>query len=268
MKTGFRILIGFFAILVVILAFSAYSLRGTGIPPQMRSRALKLLSHPQPGPSVVDPDKTNTCPATRDLEEFSESRHLSACDDSNSQFKALYSGKKYRWVPNDGIFYNEYLRRVKESQYSITRWHATGRLVLLLDGAFTKTELNINGIDITIPDGKYLAPEFGMLDTGILIRNVEQVENFYIHDYNKDLKIERVAVGWVDPYDFLNRMKCGILGQPNGQDIEAFESWTVRNTRSLGGEIERRTCWTDSNEGSYDFDFNDFVFYFVILPVS
>src|SRR5512136_2928611 len=100
----------------------------------MRISALKLLSHRQPGPAAVEPEKINICPATRDLEKFSESRHLSTCDDSNTQFKSLYSGEKYRWVPNDGIYYNEYLRRIEGTQYSITRWHDTGRLVLFLDG--------------------------------------------------------------------------------------------------------------------------------------
>ncbi|MGA9397085.1 MAG: hypothetical protein WBV22_02395 [Anaerolineaceae bacterium] len=267
MKKGFRILLVIGAILVVLTAISAFALRGTGIPTVMRRSALKLLSHPQPGPAMIEPERINICPATRELEEFSESLHLSTCDDDNTQFKALYSGESYRWVPNDGIYYNEYVRRVLGSQYSVTHWHATGRLVLFLDGPFTKTDLNIGGVDFPIPDGKYTAPEFGMLATGIIIRNVEQVESFYIHDYNKDLKIDRVAVGWVDPYDFMGRMKCGILGQANGQDIEAFEYWAEREARSQGGEIERRTCWTDSNEGGYDFDFNDFVFYFVILPL-
>lgn len=268
MKKNLRNLLVVLVIGLSLLAFSAIALRGTGIPTAARISLLKFLSHPQPGPAVVEPEKINICPATDQLEEFSESRHLTTCDAANTQFKSLYSGEKYRWVPNDGIYYNEYVRRVKGSQYAITRWHDTGRLFLFLDGPFTKTDLNINGIDLPIPDGYYTAPNFGILDTGITIRNVEQVENFYIHDFNKDLKIDRVAVGWVDPYDFLGRMKCGILGQSNGKDIEAFESWSERKAALAGGKIQRRTCWTDSNEGGYDFDFNDFVFYLVILPLS
>jgi hypothetical protein len=266
MKKSIRITLIVLLSMGILLGGAAIKLRGTGIPTAMRIRAFKMLSAPQPGPASVTPDRINICPATRELEKFSESRHLSACDDNNAQFKSLYSGEKYRWVPNDGIYYNDYLVRIQGKQYILNDWHATGKLVLFLNGGFIKTNLNINGIDEVIPDGEYYAPNYGMFDTGITILQADQPLPFFIHDYNKDLKIDRVAVGWVDPYDFLGRMKCGILGQPNAHDIEDFESWAKLKAQEMGGEIQRRTCWTDSNEGGYDFDFNDFIMYFVIVP--
>lgn len=265
MKKPIRITLIILAILCILLAITAYKLRGTGIPTAMRTRAYKMLSAPQPGPASISPDRINICPATRELEKFSESRHLSACDDTNTQFKSLYSGEKYRWVPNDGVYYDDYLVRIQGKEYELNNWHATGRLVLFLDGGFIKTNLNINGKDEFITDGEYDPPDYGIFDTGATILQSDQPLPFYIHDYNKDLKIDRVTVGWVDPYDFLGRMKCGILGQPNAQDIEDFEHWAVLKAQELVGEIQHRTCWTDSNEGGYDFDFNDFIMYFVVI---
>jgi len=266
MKKPIRITLIIIASLAVLLAGTVYELRGTGIPTAIRTRAYKMLSAPQPGPASVTPARINICPATRELEKFTESRHLSACDNNNTQFKSLYSGEHYRWVPNDGIYYNDYLVRIQGKSYVLNNWQGTGRLVLFLNGGFIKTNLNINGLDEAITDGEYDAPAYGIFETGLTILQSDQPVPFYIHDYNKDLKIDRVAAGWVDPYDFLGRMKCGILGQPNSQDIENFEHWAVVKAQEMGGEIERRTCWTDSNEGGYDFDFNDFVLYFVIVP--
>jgi hypothetical protein len=265
MKKPIRTTLIILASLGILLAGAAFKLRGTGIPTAMRMRAYKMLSAPQPGPASVTPDRINICPATRELEKFSESRHLSACDDKNEQFKSLYSGEKYRWVPNDGIYYNDYLVRIQGKEYVLNNWHATGKLVLFLNGGFIKTNLNVNGIDEVIADGEYYAPDYGVFDTGVAILQADQPLPFYVHDYNKDLKLDRVAVGWVDPFDLLGRLKCGILGQPNVHDIEDFEGWAILKAQEMGGEIQRRTCWTDSNEGGYDFDFNDFVMYFVVV---
>jgi hypothetical protein len=265
MKKPIRTTLIILASLGILLAGAAFKLRGTGIPTAMRMRAYKMLSAPQPGPASVTPDRINICPATRELEKFSESRHLSACDDKNEQFKSLYSGEKYRWVPNDGIYYNDYLVRIQGKEYVLNNWHATGKLVLFLNGGFLKTNLNVNGIDEVIADGEYYAPDYGVFDTGVAILQADQPLPFYVHDYNKDLKLDRVAVGWVDPFDLLGRLKCGILGQPNVHDIEDFEGWAILKAQEMGGEIQRRTCWTDSNEGGYDFDFNDFVMYFVVV---
>ena len=266
MKKRIRITLIIIACLAIPLAATVYKLRGSGIPTAMRIRTYKMLSAPQPGPAGVTPDRINICPATRELEKFSESRRLSACDDNNEQFKSLFSGEEYRWVPNDGIYYNDYLVRIQGKEHVLNNWHATGRLVLFLNGGFIKTNLNVNGIDKVITDGEYYAPNYGIIETGVTILKEDQPLPFYIHDYNKDLKIDRVAVGWVDPFDLLGRMKCGILGQPNAHDIEDFEGWAKLKAQEMGGEIQRRTCWTDSNEGGYDFDFNDFVMYFVVVP--